>query len=423
MKTDNQTMDRAIPVGVQRKRRMVRYGKYAAIVAVVMGVAVWLGTLMMSSVDKKSLITSQVDRGTIDVSIIATGKVVPAFEEVIISPISAQILEVYAHSGDTVDVGTPLLRLDLQSAQTDYSKALDEQEIRRQQMVQLTTNTETQLSDRRMQLEVEEMKIGQLEAQLRNEQYLDSLGSGTKDRVHQAEITLRTAQMQLKQLKQQYENEVRVRKADLRMKQLQDGIADKGLDETRRTLDGANIRSPRKATLTYISNEIGSIVGSGSKVAVISDLTHFKVDCSIADTYSDRVLAGGRVLVKIGKERLFGTINTVTPLSQDGVITFTVLMDNPSHPKLRSGLKAEVFVITSIKEDILRIRNGSYYTGAGDYTLFIYKDEHTLVPRTVHLGDCNYDYVEVISGLEEGDSVVVSDMQRYKGKEKIRINE
>lgn len=423
MKTDNQTMDRAIPVGVQRKRRMVRYGKYAAIVTVVMGMAVWLGTLMMSSVDKKSLITSQVDRGTIDVSIIATGKVVPAFEEVIISPISAQILEVYAHSGDTVDVGTPLLRLDLQSAQTDYSKALDEQEIRRQQMVQLTTNTETQLSDRRMQLEVEEMKIGQLEAQLRNEQYLDSLGSGTKDRVHQAEITLRTAQMQLKQLKQQYENEVRVRKADLRMKQLQDGIADKGLDETRRTLDGANIRSPRKATLTYISNEIGSIVGSGSKVAVISDLTHFKVDCSIADTYSDRVMAGGRVLVKIGKERLFGTINTVTPLSQDGVITFTVLMDNPSHPKLRSGLKAEVFVITSIKEDVLRIRNGSYYTGAGNYTLFIYKDEHTLVPRTIQLGDCNYDYVEVISGLEEGDSVVVSDMQRYKGKEKIRINE
>ena len=423
MKTDNQTMDRAIPVGVQRKRRMVRYGKYAAIVAVVMGVAVWLGTLMMSSVDKKSLITSQVDRGTIDVSIIATGKVVPAFEEVIISPISAQILEVYAHSGDTVDVGTPLLRLDLQSAQTDYSKALDEQEIRRQQMVQLTTNTETQLSDRRMQLEVEEMKIGQLEAQLRNEQYLDSLGSGTKDRVHQAEITLRTAQMQLKQLKQQYENEVRVRKADLRMKQLQDGIADKSLEETRRTLDGANIRSPRKATLTYISNEIGSIVGSGSKVAVISDLTHFKVDCSIADTYSDRVMAGGRVLVKIGKERLFGTINTVTPLSQDGVITFTVLMDNPSHPKLRSGLKAEVFVITSIKEDVLRIRNGSYYTGAGNYTLFIYKDEHTLVPRTIQLGDCNYDYVEVISGLEEGDSVVVNDMQSYKGKEKIRVNE
>ena len=343
--------------------------------------------------------------------------------QVIISPISAQILEVYAHSGDTVDVGTPLLRLDLQSAQTDYLKALDEQEIRHQQMVQLTANTETQLSDRRMQLEVEEMKIGQLEAQLRNEQYLDSLGSGTKDRVRQAEITLRTAQLQLKQLRQQYENELRVRKADLRMKQLQDGIADKSLSETRRTLDGANIRSTRKATLTYISSEIGSIIGAGSKVAVVSDLTHFKVDGEIADTYSDRVVTGGRVLVKIGKERLFGTINTVTPLSQNGVVTFTVVMDNPSHPKLRSGLKVEVFVITSIKEDVLRLRNGSYYTGAGKYTLFIYKDAHTLVPRQVQLGECNYDYVEVLDGLSEGDSVVVSDMQKFKGKEKIRINE
>ena len=423
MKTDNQTMDRAIPVSVQRKRRMARIGKYVLIVAAILGVAVWLGVLMMSSVDKKSLIVSAVDRGTIDVSITATGKVVPAFEEVIISPISAQILEVYAHSGDTVDVGTPLLRLDLQSAQIEYSKALDEREIRQQQLVQLTTNTETQLSDRRMQIEVEEMKLGQLEAQLRNEQYLDSLGSGTKDRVRQAEITLRTAQMQLQQLKQQYQNEVRVRQADLRMKQLQDGIADKGLSETRRTLDDANIRSPRKATLTYISSEIGNIVGAGSKVAVVSDLTHFKVNGEITDNYSDRVIAGGRVLVKIGKERLFGTISTVTPLSQNGVITFTVTMDNPSHPKLRSGLKVEVFVITSIKEDVMRIRNGSYYTGAGDYILFIFKDAHTLVPRTVRLGECNYDHVEVISGLEEGDSVVVSDMQKFKGKEKIRINE
>ena len=423
MKTDNQTMDRAIPVSVQRKRRMVRIGKYALIVAVVLGVAIWLGVLMMASVDKKSLITSQVDRGTIDVSVTATGKVVPAFEEVIISPISAQILEVYAHSGDTVDVGTPLLRLDLQSAQTDYPKALDEREIRHQQQVQLSTSIATQLSDRRMQIEVEEMKLGQLEAQLRNEQYLDSLGSGTKDRVRQAETTLRTAQLQLHQLKQQYENEVRMRQADLRMQQLQNGIFEKGLSETRRTLDGANIRSPRKATLTYICAEIGSIVGAGSKVAVISDLSHFKVDCDIADSYSDRVVAGGRVLVKIGKERLFGTISTVTPLSQNGVITFTVTMDDPSHKKLRSGLKVEVFVITSIKEDILRIRNGSYYTGAGDYTLFIYKDAQTLVPRTVRLGECNYDYVEVISGLEEGDSVVVSDMQKFKGKEKIRISE
>ena len=144
-----------------------------------------------------------------------------------------------------MDVGTPLLRLDLQSAETDYSKALDELEIRRQQTSQLKANVETQLSDRRMQIEVKEMELSQLEAQLRNELYLDSLGSGTRDRVRQAETTLKTAQMQLSQLRQQYQNEQRVRQADLRMQQLQNGISRR--DSTRSAAPSTMPRSARPA--------------------------------------------------------------------------------------------------------------------------------------------------------------------------------
>ena len=421
MKNDNQTMDRQIPVSEQRKRKIRKAVIGVAVAVVVLSIGAWLGSQMMPTLDRKALVISEVDRGTIDVSVSATGKVVPAFEEIIVSPISSKILEVYAHSGDSVDVGTPLCRLDLQSAETDYAKALDEREIRQQQTAQLKANVETQLSDRRMQIEVEEMKLSQLEAQLRNELYLDSLGSGTRDRVRQAETTLRTAQLQLQQLKQQYQNEQRVRQADLRMQQLQNGIFQKGLDEKRRTLDDANIRSPRRATLTYINSEVGSTIGAGQKIAVVSDLTRFKAECEISDTHSERVRVGGAVILRIGKERLAGTINTVTPLSQSGAITFTVVPDDMSHPRLRSGLKTEVFVITSIKDDVLRIRNGSFYSGPGDYTLFILKDNQ-LQSRPVRLGDCNYDYIEVVSGLDPGEQVVVSDMTKYKGKEKLKVN-
>ena len=420
MKNDNQTMDRQIPVSEQRKRKIRKAAIGVAVAVAVLAIGAWLGSQMMPTLDRKALVISEVDRGTIDVSVSATGRIVPAFEEIIVSPISSKILEVYAHSGDSVDVGTPLCRLDLQSAETDYSKALDEREIRRQQTAQLKANVETQLSDRRMQIEVEEMKLVQLEAQLRNELYLDSLGSGTRDRVRQAETTLRTAQLQLQQLKQQYQNEQRVRQADLRMQQLQNGIFEKGLDEKRRTLDDANIRSPRRATLTYINSEVGSTIGAGQKIAVVSDLTHFKAECEISDTHSDRVRVGGAVLLRIGKERLAGIINTVTPLSQSGAITFTVVPDDMSHPRLRSGLKTEVFVITSIKDDVLRIRNGSFYSGPGDSTLFILKDD-LLQSRPVRLGDCNYDYIEVVSGLEPGEQVVISDMTKYKGKEKLKV--
>ena len=421
MKNDNQTMDRQIPVSVQRKRKMKRIGLYAAIAIGVMGIAVWVGSLAITTLDRKALVISEVDRGTIDVSVSASGCVEPAFEEIIVSPISSKILEVYAHSGDSVDVGTPLLRLDLQSAETDYTNALDEREIRRQQMAQFKANTETQLADKRMQIEVEEMKLSQLEAQLRNELYLDSLGSGTRDRVRQAETALRTAQMQLNQLRQQYQNEVRVKQADLKMKQLQDGIFEKGLSAKQRTLDDANIRSPRRATLTYISNEVGSTVGAGTKLAIISDLSYFKVACTIPDNHAERVRVGGDVILKIGKERLPGTISSVTPLSQSGTITFTAVPHDMSHPRLRSGLKTEVFVITSIKDDVLRIKNGSFYSGPGLYTLFVV-DGDLLLPREVRLGECNYDYIEVVSGLEAGEQVVVSDMTKYKEKEKLKID-
>ena len=424
-------MDRAIPAIEQRKRKLKKVAMWIGGFLAVLGIAAWLGTQMMTTVERKSLIISEVDRGTIDVSVSATGRIVPAFEEIIVSPISSQILEVYAHSGDSVDVGTPLLRLDLQSAETDYAKALDELEIKRQQMAQLKANTETQLSDRKMQIEVEEMKLAGLEAQLRNELYLDSLGSGTRDRVRQAETALKTAQLHLNQLRQQYANEQKVKQADLRMQQLQNSIFEKGLSEKRRTLDDAKIRSPRRATLTYINTDIGSTVSAGQKIAVVSDLSHFKAECEISDSHSERVRVGGAVILKIGKERLTGIINTVTPLSQSGAITFTALPDNMSHPRLRSGLRAEVFVITSIKDDVLRIKNGSFYSGPGDYTLFVIqnskfkiqndKEGNLLVPREVKLGECNYDYIEVLSGLELGEQVVVNDMSKYKGKEKIKV--
>ena len=59
--------------------------------------------------------------------------------------------------------------------------------------------------------------------------------------------------------------------------------------------------------------------------------------------------------------------------------------------------------------------------GCSDYTLFVLHGD-LLQPRQVRLGECNYDYIEVVSGLESGEQVVVSDMAKYKGKEKLKVD-
>ena len=55
----------------------------------------------------------------IEVSVSASGKVVPAFEEIINSPINSRIVEVYRKGGDSVEIGTPILKLDLHSTETE----------------------------------------------------------------------------------------------------------------------------------------------------------------------------------------------------------------------------------------------------------------------------------------------------------------
>ena len=141
----------------------------------------------------------------------------------------------------------------------------------------------------------------------------------------------------------------------------------------------------------------------------------------IADTYGDRVAAGGKAIVKVGSEKLEGTISSVTPLSKNGVISFTVQLTNDSHKRLRSGLKTDVYVMNAVKEDVLRIANASYYVGRGDYELFVLDSENEIVKRKVQLGDSNFEYVEVVSGLQPGDQVVVSDMSSFKNKNKLKV--
>ena len=414
-------MDREIPKEVRQKERNKKIMKYGGITAGIIVCMAILISFMQSSVKRRDIVLSTVDNGTIEVSVSASGKVVPAFEEIINSPINSRIIEAYRKGGDSVDIGTPILKLDLQSTETAYNKLLDEEQMRRYQLEQLKVNNETQLSNLAMNIKVSAMELSRKEVELRNERYLDSIGSGTTDKVRQAELAYNKGKLELEQLRQQYENEKKVKAAALKVKELEFNIFAKGLAEMKRTLDDAQIRSPRKAILTFVETQVGTQVSQGQQIAIISDLSHFKVEGEIADTYGDRVAAGGKAIVKMGSEKLEGTISSVTPLSKNGVISFTVQLTNDSHKRLRSGLKTDVYVMNAVKEDVMRIANASYYVGRGDYELFVLDSENEIVKRKVKLGDSNFEYVEVVSGLQPGDQVVISDMSNYKNKSKLKV--
>ena len=415
-------MDREISKEVQRKEQRKQFIRIGTAVGGFIVLIVVVISMLQTSLKRKDLNISTVDKGVIEVSVSASGKVIPAFEEIINSPINSRIVEVYKRGGDSVDVGTPILKLDLQSAETEYNKQLDEEQMKSLQLEQQRVTNHNKLSEMEMNLKVSRMELDRKAVELRSERYLDSLGAGTTDKVRQVELDYNVSILKLKEDEQKYKNEQALAEADLKVKELELNIFRKSLAEMKRTLDDAQIRSPRKAILTYVNNEIGSQIGQGAKVAIVSDLSHFKIEGEIADTYGDRIAAGSKAVIKIGSEKLDGTVSDVTPLSKNGVISFTVQLEEDNHKRLRSGLKTDVYVMNAVKDDVLRIANSSYYVGKGEYELFVVNGNQ-LLKRKVQLGDSNFEYVEVVSGLQEGDQVIVSDMNAYKDKNKLKIED
>ena len=413
-------MDREISKEVRRKEQRKQIIKIGGGVGAAVLVIAVIISFLQTSLNRKDLTISTVDQGVIEVSVSASGKVIPAFEEIINSPINTRIVEIYKKGGDSVDVGTPILKLDLQSAETEYKKKLDEQQMKQLELEKLRVTGHSKLSEMEMNLKVSRMELDRKAVELRNERYLDSLGAGTTDKVRQVELDYNVSQLKLKEDEQKYINEQALAEADLKVKELELNIFRKSLAETKRTLDDAQVRSPRKAILTYVNNEIGAQVSEGTKIAIVSDLSHFKIEGEIADTYGDRIAAGSKAVVKIGSDKLEGTVSDVTPLSKNGVISFTVQLEEDNHRHLRSGLKTDVYVMNAVKDDVMRIANASYYVGKGEYDVFVVNGDQ-LLKRKGQLGDSNYEYVEVISGLQPGDQVVVSDMASYKDKNKLKI--
>lgn len=414
-------MDKQISKSQLRHERNIKLLKWGggALVAV-LGVGV-LVLSMEKGISRHDMRLAAAEQGPLETTVNATGRVVPAFEEVINSPVDTRILKVYAQPGDSVEEGTPLLQLDLETAETSYNKLLNERDMRRQELTQLQLNNRTQLSELAMQIEVKQMQVNQLKVEVENERRLDSLGSGTGDRVRQAETAYTTGKLELRQLRERLANEKLRNAAAEKVQSLNVSSFEQDLALMRRTLDQGRIPAPHAGVLTYIANEIGRRITAGEKVAVVSDLSQFKIEGEVAEGSSDRVGVGSEVIVRIGKTELKGTVTNLTPQAKGGVISFTVKLEDPRNPRLRSGLRTELSVSYGYKSSVLRIPNGQYFKGPGEYNLFVKDGDNHLSQRKVRLGDSNRDYVEVLSGLNAGDSVAVSDMEQFNKSKTLKL--
>lgn len=414
-------MDRNISKKVLIKERYIKILKYGVVLMLVIAAIVYISNVITTSLDKENLNLGLVDKGSINMTVSATGKVIPYSEEIIVAPISSKILEVYKHAGDTVNIGEALLRLELSSIETEYRQKLDEQEMKRRKLEQSKITLQSSISELEMQERVKEMQLKKMYRELQNEMYLDSIGASTADKIREIALNYDVSKLEYNQLKQRIQNEKLKAEAEMKVQELEYSIFEKGLSENARLLKDARVLSPQKATLTYINNQIGAQVSVGSQIATLSDLSRYKIEAEIADSHASKIRHGARAVVRYGQRELIGTIVNIVPSIKNGTISFSVVYEEDDIQILRNGLSVDVFVEQGTKTNVLRIPNGAYYSNPGEYELWVAKDGKAIKHKVV-LGDSNYDYVEVKSGLNEGDEVILMNMNEYKNKESIKIN-
>ena len=88
-------MDREIPKEIRQKERRKSIIKYFAVAGIVVVAIGFVVSMMQDTVDADDLEFCTVDVGDIEASVNASGKLAPAFEQIIISPINSRIVEVY----------------------------------------------------------------------------------------------------------------------------------------------------------------------------------------------------------------------------------------------------------------------------------------------------------------------------------------
>ena len=413
-------MDTQIPKEIILQRRKKRLFRLAAIGVIVIILFVVIINAFRAGISFATINTAVADRGPLEVSVMATGKVVPLYEEIISSPVSSKVLAVYKKSGDQLSTGDSILQLDLAATNTEFERQRDELAMKQSKIDQQRINAETQLAEMAMQIGIDSMRLQRSRVQLMNERYLDSIGASTVDKIRQAELDLQVQSMQYEQLKLKYANMQKTTQADLRIVELDYNIALKNFDLATKTMGDAQICAQREATVTWVNDQIGSTVAQGEQLVILSDLNHFKIEAEISDSYANKIAPGNKAVVVIGSDELEGIVGNVVPAIDNGIIKFTVMLDKNDDPKLRSGLKADVYVINATKDNVVRIANRSYYHGPGNYDLWCIVDG-VAYQRNVVLGDNSNQYVEVVDGIQEGETVIVSDMSRYKNKSKLKI--
>jgi HlyD family secretion protein len=414
-------MDKEITLEVTSQRRKKTIVIVLTAISVLI-VLIWIiRTTFKSSIKKSEITTAIVETGNIENTLNATGEVLPEFEEILTSPINASIKNVIMDAGNKVKAGQSILTLDKSVTQTDFEKLKFQLESKQNEIKKLKLDLNKSFYDIQSNNDIKKLRIDNLADAVENAKRLFKAGGGTREGIEQAELNLKVAQLEKKQLENEVKNKQQTMQIEIKEAEIASDILSSDLNALQRKLNLANIVATRTGVVTYVNRNIGANIKEGESLARIADLGSFKVQGSISDNSLDQLHAGLPVIVLINDVQLRGHVINVSPSIQNSIISFDIQLDERNNKQLRPNMKVDVYLVTATHSHIMRVANGPAFKGPEVQDIFVVNNGKA-ERRTVHIGLTNFDFVEIKDGVKPGDVVINSDMSGYKNSKEITIN-
>jgi HlyD family secretion protein len=408
----------ASPQHAGHRRLLWLAGGAIGLAAVVILISGWLGS--SRSVDMSRLRIAEVTRGTLVRDASVNGRVVAAVSPTLYAP-AASTVTLKIHAGDAVKKGDLLAVLDSpdlsnQLAREQSTLAQLEAEVSRQRILA----QKQKLIARRDADEAEVARLGAARILQRTEGGYKA-GAIAEVDLLRAQDALKTAEIRSKQAGQASGLEIQdvALETSTKMSELQRQrltVAD-----MQRRVDELNVRSPVNGVIGTLSVADRSVVAANTALMTVVDLSRLEVELEIPESYADDLGLGMSAEVTIGAVTATGKLSALSPEVVRNQVLARVRFDGAQPAGLRQNQRLTARVLIEEKPNVLMLPRGSFVENEGGRNAYV-MDGSVAVRRPIQIGATSVSAVEIRSGLQQGDKVVIAGTDSFENADRVSVN-
>jgi HlyD family secretion protein len=418
--TSHQDTVIAAPAGQQLKRKLVALAVAAALVA---GGAFlysnWAGS--SHSVSAARLRVADVTRGTLIRDAAVNGRIVAAVSPTLYST-SPSTVTLKTHAGATVKKGdvlaileSPDLTDELKREQATYQELAAE--VARQQIL---ARKQKMLAKR----DADTAEIDRLSAQRTLERYDSVSNEGVVAKIdyQKAKDALQAAEIRSRHAAQAAELEGDNVLLELKTKSAQLERQKLNLANAQRKVDELTVRAPVDGFIGTLSVPNRSVVPANAPLMTLVDLSALEVEVEVPETYVADLGLGMTAEIQVGGGTAMGKLSALSPEVVKNQVLARVRFEGKQPEGLRQSQRVSARLLIDEKPNALMLPRGSFVESEGGRYAYVLRDG-VAVRTPIKLGATSVTAVEILSGLKQGDKVVVAGTETFENADRVSINQ